>query len=217
MAVITNPTTEIGVSLATFRGYFDSPSRLYIGWNWKKGVGGAESYFGYSSRYKYPGSYAGVKIGLDQDSLYYDQFQGAYGGVTYKGAWVSFTTIACDPQTLKPSAVFSTYAYPGVSWIGSNYVVSFEYKKGIGGIVQSTGPAYKKASPYYGYIGGLDPDSLYYFRSSILFDSGIYHYRIWGEWLTFFTGRRTIHYRAFAKGADGVTYYGEDKTFESGF
>lgn len=87
---------------------------------------------------------------------------------------------------------------------------TFQYKKGIDGPIEYTrrtsqywpaGTNYREAT-----ISSLSQNTWYYWRYYPLFP-GIAHCAL--PWEKFFTGTRRYFFRAFARGNDGITYYGD--------
>lgn len=58
------------------------------------------------------------------------------------------------------------------------------------------------------------PLQLYRVRAFVDYKSGRTEYYTYGAFVEFSTGIKTMHFKAYAVGGDGITYYGDDMTFE---
>lgn len=113
--------------------------------------------------------------------------------------------------TLPAKDITETSAHIGMTTDdGGPCSCQFYYKKGIDGPIQGTARG-TRYMPFWALIYNLVPHAEYYFQGMGRRTGTGW---IYGEWLTFTTGVKTMHFKAYGIDPKGKIIYGEDMYFE---
>jgi len=155
-----------------------------------------DHYYDRHVRCKYP---SGVYIGNYASSTY-------VFGCTVDGRIVAPTVTSeeADGVTTSQANLHAEVTDAGGETL--DLLRQFEYKKGIGGAVNTVSGAAGLEGAYNKLVTGLDTNELYYFRAKT------YKYTdpVYGDWLTFFTGPEIVNTKAELDSVSArVKLYGE--------
>lgn len=211
MAVITVGAYSITTVTATLRGTFWDEPRANVYFEYKIGEGGSINRVFVGP--KLPGTYDKPIVALNQNSKYYFRF-GILIYLEWKwGFWSTFNTLNINVRTLEPEIIDTGRARGGVDWLEFAHFAWIQYKKGEEGAITRVGSYYKEHPPWWTNMYMNYPNSIYYCRGGIYFQSGVHKYDISGEWVMFHNAPYIYHYRAWAIGDDKLKHVGENKYF----
>lgn len=211
MGVLTVGAYSITTVRAELRGSFWDEPRQNAFFEYKIGEGGGviRVLVGLVD----PGIHGKIIVQLNQNTLYYFRFGILYYTEWKWGFWLTFNTLNMNVKTLEVQIEAPTKAIGGVEWLMGNFYAHLEYKKGEEGSVTRLSSGLRIPSPYRARMWLYYPNSIYYCRGGIWFESGTFRYYIWGDWIMFHNAPYVYHYRAYAIGDDGLKHIGEDKYF----
>lgn len=223
ITIVTTSASDVRMFQGRMRGAWEQDERASVspGFQWKFGIDGGISTYWLPYGTRDPGMYNTSKrlSGLDTNLQVFYRVGLRWSTYTFWGEWLDFTTTIPIVETLSAVNVTNNSVRLRGMWDQDDRGSvgwRLEWKKGVDGpliIYQATMGT--RAIGHY-EIGknysNMESDKLYYFRFGLKVKDGAIYY---GRFLKFFTGVRTIYYRAFAMDKGGVVRFGEVKSFET--